>query len=222
MNKYNTQRDPLLHKEYGRNIQNLTKYISGIEDDEERTKYAYTLIKLMKQVIPDNTQAETDQKYWDDLQVISGFNLNIDAPFPIPDIKTINKKPAKVPYRKDGVKLKHYGRNVELLIEKAIALEDPEEKEIAVIYIGKLMKTFQSSGTNEIVDDSVIIKNMKRLSNNALTIELEKVTAGNLFEVLYKSKNKPRNSNSKRGSNHKNYGRNQNKNSRNQNRRRRS
>ncbi len=219
---YNTQREPILHKEYGRNIKKLTAFIRDIEDPDERTKYAHTLVKLMKQIVPSTIMAETNQKYWDDIQIVSGFNLDVKGPFPLPEEESLMKKPEKVPYHKVEVKMKHYGRNVELLIEKAIALTDPEEIEIATIYIGKLMKTFHSSWSKDNVDDSVIVKNIDKLSKGKLTIDLEKVTENNLFEILYKSKSKPRSTNVKR-SNHKNPGRGQNKNSgRNQNRKRRS
>ncbi len=30
---YNTQREPILHKEYGRNIKKLTSFIKNIEDN---------------------------------------------------------------------------------------------------------------------------------------------------------------------------------------------
>ena len=57
MNKdYNTQRDPLVHKEYGRNIKNLASFVQNIEDQETRTKYAHTLVKLMK---ADHTQSRS-------------------------------------------------------------------------------------------------------------------------------------------------------------------
>lgn len=219
---YNTQREPILHKEYGRNIKMLTAFIGNIEDPEERTKYAHTLVKLMKQIVPNTVMAETNQKYWDDIQIVSGFNLDVEGPYPIPEKETLTRKPEKVPYHNNKIKMKHYGRNVELLINKAIELKDPEEMEVAVIYIGKLMKTFHLSWSKDNVDDKVIIKNIEKLSEGKLTIDLEKVVENNLFEILYKSKSKPRNTNTKR-SNHKNQGRNQNKNGgRNQNRRRRS
>jgi len=223
MNKdYNTQREPILHKEYGRNIRKLTTFIKNIEDLEKRTKYAHTLVKLMKQVIPNTSISDTDQKYWDDMQIVSGFDLEVDAPYPMPNKETLFRKPDKVLYHKNEVKLKVYGKNVELLIEKAIGLTDPEEREVAIIYIGKLMKTFHSSWSKDNVDDNVIIKNIEKLSQGKLTIELDKVTENNLFETLYKNKSKPRGSMGRR-SNHKSHSRNQNRNGgRNQNRRRRS
>ena len=224
MNKdYNTQREPLVHKEYGRNIKNLATFVKNIEDKEERTKYAYTLVKLMKQIIPNPDLSENDQKYWDDIQIISDFSMDVDAPFPIPEKETLTRKPDKVPYHSNEVQLRHYGRNVELLIEKAIDIEDPKEKEVALIYIGRLMKTFHSTWSKENVEDGVIIKNMEKLSKGKLTLDVQMVTENGLFESLYKNKSKPRHSGGKRSSG--GYGQksqNRNNKGRNQNRRRKN
>ncbi len=213
---YNTQRDPLNHKQYGRNIKKLAAYVKTIEDKEDRTKYAYTLVKLMRQIVPGSISAEdTTQKYWDDLQIVSGFDIDVDAPYPIPDKISLEKKPEHLNYRDYRVKFKHYGHNVELLVEEALKIEDPEKREEAIIYIGKLMKSFHASWSKEMVDDHVIMKNIDKLSGGKLTLDakiFENTT--NLFEILYRDKPKSRNTNPRRSN------RNQGKNGKNRGRRR--
>ncbi len=79
-----------------------------------------------------------------------------------------------------------------MLIKKATEIEDPEEKEAAIIHIGRLMKGFQNSWNRDNVDDAVIIKDMEKLSHHQLTMDLDKVRENNLFESLVKErKNKP-------------------------------
>ena len=146
--------------------------------------------------------------------------MDVDAPFPKPSKETLTRKPDKVPYHSNDVKLRHYGRNVELLIEKAINIEDPKEQEIAIIYIGRLMKTFHTTWSKENVEDDVIIKNINKLSKGKLTIDSKMVSENGLFETLYKAKSKPRS-----GGRRSNYGQksqNRNNKGRNQNRRRRN
>ena len=81
-----------------------------------------------------------------------------------------------------------------MLILEAVKKEDPREREDAIIYIGKLMKSFYSSWNKEIIDDAVILENIKSISGGELNIDLEKVREDNLFEKLYKTtvKKKPR------------------------------
>ncbi|UII21100.1 DUF4290 domain-containing protein [Fulvivirga ligni] len=189
--EYNTSQPDLILKEYGRNVQKLVKYIQTIEDKEERSQKAATLIELMRQVTPSVKETiETNQKLWDDLYIMSGFNLDIDGPFPPPETDVINKKPKRLEYIYNDVKYKHYGKNIELLINQAIEKEDPQEREDAIIYIGKLMKSFYSSWNKEVIDDAIILENIKTISKGKLDIDLEKVKEDNLFERLYKAKKK--------------------------------
>ena len=190
---YNTVRPPLILKEYGRNMQKLVEYIKTIEDKEKRSESAAVLIELMKLINPNVKETqETAQKLWDDLVIMSDFDIDIDSPFPTPDREILFKKPQRLGYKTSEVRFKHYGRNIELLIKKAIELEDPEEKEAATIHIGRLMKSFQTAWNRENIDDKVIIKDMEYLSKNQLTIDVEKVRENNLFESLVKEPRKPK------------------------------
>lgn len=97
MNEYNTGRSHLILKEYGRNVQKLVEYLSTIEEKEKRTKYAHTLIDLMRQITPAHKDnADSPQKFWDDLYIMSNFKLDIDGPYPEPEKEVLEKKPEKV------------------------------------------------------------------------------------------------------------------------------
>jgi len=186
---YNTTQSPLILREYGRNVQKLVGYLKTIDDKEKRTAYAHTLIELMRQVTPSNKETqETTQKLWDDLFIMANFDLDIESPYPKPEPEVLTKKPQRVAYNTNRIKYKHYGRNIELLVQEAISKEDPEEREDAIIYIGKLMKSFYGSWNKEVIDDSVILENIKTISGGKLDIELDKVREDNLFERLYKHK----------------------------------
>jgi hypothetical protein len=191
--EYNTQREGIILKEYGRNVQKLVNYIRTIPDKEKRTKMATTLIELIKQLAPVVKEPhENPQRMWDDLYIIADFNLDIDNPFTTPDRTILFKKPRKMEYPQSEVRFKHYGKNVERLIKEAIKKEDPQEREEASIYLGKLMKTFHSNWNKETLDDSVIVKDLKNLSQGKLVLDLEKVREENLFEKLYRERKTPR------------------------------
>lgn len=189
MYDYNTSKSRLILAEYGRNIQKLVEHLSTIEDKEKRNRYAHTLIELMRQLNPDVKEGtESTQKLWDDLYIMSNFSLDVDSPFPIPEPEILTKKPQKVPYHQEPIKYKHYGKNIEMLIEKATSLTDPEEKKAAVIAIGKLMKGFYSTWNKDNVEDEVILKNIRELSRNQLEISIEEVKQGNLFDSSNKGR----------------------------------
>ncbi|REG85452.1 DUF4290 domain-containing protein [Algoriphagus antarcticus] len=171
----------LILKEYGKNIQRLVDHITAIEDRDKRTQSAYTAIEIIKQLNP-TVKQENDQKLWDDLYIMSDFKLEVDAPFPMPEKELLGKKPLPIGYPKGEVRFKHYGRNIEKLIEGAILLDDDEEQEAAIIFIGQLMRSFHSTWNRENFDDAIILDDIKTLSKGKLHIDLEKVKENGLFE----------------------------------------
>ncbi len=211
MNNYNTIKPALILKEYGRNMQMLIEHIRTIEDKEKRTESAYVLIELMKLINPvARDSQESGQKLWDDLYIMADFDLDIDGPFPKPEKEILNKKPNRLGYKSSEIRFKHYGRNIQLLILKAIELEDPEERDGAIIHIGRLMKSFQNTWNRDNVEDVTIIKNIETMSKGALTIDLERVKADNLFDSMIKERrsnnpvnppNRPVNKNNRRNNN---------------------
>lgn len=184
------QKNTLILKEYGKNIQKLVDHIKTVPGREKRTEYAYALVELMKQLNP-QLKSESDQKLWDDLYIMSNFELDIDAPFPMPQKELLGRRPQIVGYQEGEVKFKHYGRNIEKLIERAIEIEDDEQQEAAIIYIGQLMRSFHSTWNRENFDDAIIIDDIKVLSKGKLHIDLEKVKENGLFETTMRRDFKP-------------------------------
>lgn len=193
--EYNTQRPGIILKEYGRNVQKLVEHIRNEPSKEKRTEMSYTLIELIKQLTPSlKDQPENPQRLWDDIYIMAEFNLDVDNPYPIPEPDILFKKPQRMIYPQSPIRYKHYGKNIERLVKEAIKLEDPQEREDAIIYLGKLMKTFYANWNKEALDDSVIIKDIKLLSGGELVMDIDKVRGDNLFEKLYKEqRRKPNN-----------------------------
>ncbi len=190
--EYNSQRPLIILKEYGRNIQKIVEHIRTIDDKDKRTELSYTLIELIKQLNPTVRESvENPQRLWDDLFIIADFNLDVNNPFNPPEKDILSKKPMLVPYPQSDVRFKHYGKNIERLVKEALKKEDPQDREDAVIYLGKLMKTFYGSWNKEILDDSVILKDIQLMSGGKLSMNLEKVREDNLFEKLYRERKKP-------------------------------
>jgi len=189
---YNTQRPHIILKEYGRNVQKLVEYIRNIPSKEKRTEMAHTLIELIKQLTPSikEQQPENPQRVWDDLYIIANFDLDVNNPYPVPERDILFKKPLKVDYPQSQVRFKHYGKNIEKLVKEALKKEDPQERQDAIIYLGKLMKTFYGNWNKETLDDSVILKDIQEMSGGALNMTIDKVREDNLFEKLYKDRKK--------------------------------
>lgn len=199
---------PIILKEYGRNIQNLANYLLTIPDKEKRTQCAKALTELMQQINSSmHDSQDNSQKLWDDLYIMSNFKLDVNGPFPKPDESVLFKKPKKLPYNSNRLYYKHYGRNVEILITKIMAMEREEDKEAGIIYIGSLMKSLYVSWNKESIDDNLIAEHIKELSNGKLKVNIEKVKQENLFSALYSEnrnnkKNTNTNTNNKKNNEH--------------------
>lgn len=173
----------LLLREYGRNVQDLVNYIAKVEDRSERTRLSQLLINLMAKLNPQlrDTQ-DYQQKLWNHLFVMSGSTLDVDAPYPLNAMEYLNDKPQPMEYATETPTYKHYGTNVELLIEKATELQDEKEREAAIISIGKLMKTLYRSYNKDSITDDIILNDIRQLSKGKLTLDQRQVEGNNLFE----------------------------------------
>lgn len=191
--EYNSARPHIILKEYGRNVQKLVEYIRSIPSIEKRTELSYTLIDLIKQLTPSiKEQPENPQRLWDDLYIIADFNLDVNNPYPVPEREVLFKKPMRMDYPRNDIRFRHYGKNIEKLVKEALKIDDPQEREEAIIYLGKLMKTFYGAWNKETLDDSVILRDIQAMSGGALKMTIEKVREDNLFEKLYKERKKGR------------------------------
>ncbi|WP_299823504.1 DUF4290 domain-containing protein [uncultured Pontibacter sp.] len=175
----------LLLREYGRNVQDLVNYISKVEDRSERTRLSQLLINLMAKLNPQlrDTQ-DYQQKLWNHLFVMSGSTLDVDAPYPLSAMEYLNDKPQRMEYATETPAFKHYGTNVELLIEKATELQDEKEREAAIVSIGKLMKTLYRSYNKDSITDDVILNDIRQLSKGKLNMDLRYIESNNLFESV--------------------------------------
>ena len=84
MVEYNSDRSQLALPEYGRNIQQMVDHCVTIEDREERTRCAYSIVQVMGNIVP-QLRDEADSKHilWDHLAIMSDFKLDIDYPYEI-------------------------------------------------------------------------------------------------------------------------------------------
>jgi len=181
---YNTQLEPLIQKEYGRNVQKLAGFLLTIEERDKRTRLANALIELMREIHPNMREGQDyTMKLWDDLYILTGFDLDVDSPYPPPEKSSLGKKPQTVPYNTHEFRYKHYGHQTVKLIEKASAMTDPDEQLRAMIYIGRLMKSFAQTWTDKIMEDETIVQQIREISKGKLELDLQLVKSENLFDL---------------------------------------
>ncbi|MCK4662486.1 MAG: DUF4290 domain-containing protein [Bacteroidales bacterium] len=169
---YNTQRMKLPLPEYGRNIQKMVDYIKTIEDKNERTKMAHSVIHIMGNTNPQHRDlTEYKLKLWDHLAIMGNFELDVDSPFPTPTKESLSVKPNKVPYNNKQIRFKHYGKITENIIKKACEIENAEEKSALIKIIANHMKKSFIMWNREVISDDIIFNDLITLSNNKIEID---------------------------------------------------
>ncbi|MEC4115130.1 DUF4290 domain-containing protein [Myroides pelagicus] len=211
---YNTNREHLIIPEYGRHIQILIDQICLIEDREERNKAAQYAISVMGSMNPHLRDVPDFQhKLWDQLFMMSKFQLDVDCPFPIATKDTIYLKPGKLNYPQNHPKYRFYGNNITYMINEALKFEDGDMKDALIMVIANHMKKSFLSWNKDTVKDDVIFEHLYELSKGKINLfkkEEELSTTANLMQVNKKQSNKTNHSNTQKNNNNKKYNKNNN------------
>ena len=170
-------------KEYGSNVQKLADYLVTIEDREKRTIQAHVLIELMRQIHPNMRDGQDySQKLWDDLYIMAGFRLEVASAFTPPPPESVGKKPMQVPYTQKLLKYKQYGKNIIVLIDKAVNVVDKDEKLAFVSYLVRLMKSFYGTWNRDNPDENVVFMQLEEMSEGRLRTEINHIRQNGLVD----------------------------------------
>ncbi len=168
---YNTERVKLYIPEYGRNVQKMVDFLKTIEDRGKRNEQARAIIKVMEILNPAvHLEEDFEHKLWDHLYIIAGFDLDIDAPYPMPAPESLNTKPEMVPINSKPIKAIHYGRNIENIIDLIAEKEDGEAKISMIRELAVYMRQQYLIWNKETVADETIFQDIERLSDYRIKI----------------------------------------------------
>jgi hypothetical protein len=167
--EYNTTRNHLVMREYGRHIQKMIEYLMTLEDKEKRQKNAKAVIELMGFLNPHLKNVEDFRhKLWDHLFLISDFKLEVESPYPIPTKESLKAKPSPLRYPKGYPRYSHIGKNIEMVIQKALTEENPEKRQGFANAIAYYMKLAYSTWHKENVHDDAIQSELSAITNGQL------------------------------------------------------
>jgi len=188
--EYNTTREKLIIPEYGRNVQKLIDLSIKLEDRNERTRMAYLIVNIMAQMNPSVRESgDYKRKLWDHMFIISNFKLDVESPYPMPSPDQLNEKPQPVGYKENKIRYRHYGKNVELIIEKALEFAEGEEKEALVKTIANHLKKSYLNWNRDSVNDELIYQHLDELSEGKLKLK-EDVQLSSTSDILAHTRKK--------------------------------
>ena len=176
--EYNTKRNKLIIREYGRNIQKLVEDCVKIEDRKERTRTAYAIVRIMSDVVNSKENSnETNRnnedfwnKLWDHLFIMSDYQLDVDSPFPKPVPDTSEREFIKPSYNnKNKVRFRTYGVNMQNLIRKVSEYPENVRQQYAPSLANYLKMMYLTYNRNS-VNDQLIRHQLSELSNEKINL----------------------------------------------------
>jgi len=188
---YNTQRPLLRYSEYGRNVQEMVAYLKRPgHSKEKRTELAKVIVSVMASLNPGIKETgDYKHKLWDHLYAIADFDLDIDAPYPAPQREVMFQKPDSLPYPKNHIRFRFYGRNVQNMIMHCLEIDSDNQKKAMINLIASFMRNSCRSWNNENLTEEAICEHISILSAGKLAVLPEDIT------ILYQTRDNNRNQN---------------------------
>ena len=199
--EYNTEREHLIIPEYGRHMQKMINHAKTLETKEERNKVAKGIIAVMGNMQPHlRDVADFQHKLWDQLFIMSNFELDADSPYPIPTKEIYEERPEPLEYPQNFPKYRFYGNNIKTMIDVANTWEDGDLKEALLHTIANHMKKCFLNWNKDTVEDAVIYGHLFELSNGKIDLRNSEEDLSDATSLLRtKSKFSSNNNNNKKG-----------------------
>ena len=190
---YNTGREKLLMPEYGREIQKMVDYAVSLPSKEERLKCAKAIVRMMLTKVPQiRENAGYEQTLWDHLYLMSDKQLDIDWPFDVSSAEKIHSKPASIPLPQNRIRLRHYGKLVQELLEKLKDMPEGDERRELVRQTANQMKRDLLTWGHGSADDEKVADDIARLTNGAVQLDLERFKFEKITAVVTEEGKKSR------------------------------
>ena len=108
---------------------------------------------------------------WDHLFIISGYQLDVDAPFPKPTpVAEREKVTQHEEYKRGGIHIRSYGRYLEKIIKEVSGYPDSPQKERLIRDIANLMKKLYLTWNRDTVDDALITQQLMEMSDGQIVL----------------------------------------------------
>ena len=168
----------------------MVNQLVATEDKEERNKMSKAIIGIMGNLSPHLRDVPDFQhKLWDQLFIMSDFELDVDGPYEKPSRELLEEKPARLPYPQKFPRYRFYGNNLKSMINVAKGWEDGDMKNALVFNIANHMKKCFLNWNKDTVEDDVIFAHLFELSDGKLNLKDSKEPLRN-SSILLKTKNR--------------------------------
>ena len=168
---YTTEREKLAMPEYGRNVLKMVEDVKKIEDRAKRSEQARAVVRVMEILNPQVHSADNwEQKLWDHLYIMAGYDLDVDSPYPMPSPEQRKSRPEIIPLKKKPIKATHYGRNIESIIDLIASEPEGEMKTAMIRSLAMYMRQQYLIWNKDSVADTTIFSDIEKLSDYRIKV----------------------------------------------------
>jgi len=203
--EYNTEREHLIIPEYGRHVQKMVNFAKTRETKEERNKVANAIIAVMGNLQPHLRDVPDFQhKLWDQLFIMSKFELDADSPYEKPSEEELSERPQVLEYPQNFPKYRFYGNNIKTMIDVCNTWEEGELKDALKFTIANHMKKCFLNWNKDTVEDDVIFNHLFELSDGKINLKGSEEALTESTVLIKNSNKKKYNNNNNKNKNNKN------------------
>lgn len=146
-----------------------------ISDRERRTACAHAIVKTMAALFPEMKGEDGDmQKFWDHINVMSGFRLDIDFPCEVIREENLNPRPQKIPYSASRFRFRHYGKLIEQMVKRVAEMEDGPEKDELVSRMAHHLKKLMIAHNSEAMTNAKVLRDLSEYSGGVINLDPER------------------------------------------------
>jgi hypothetical protein len=151
----------------------MIQHAKSIADPRERQAFIERVVNLVVQMNAQNKNPEDyREKVWKHVFLIANFELDVIPPGGVvPTKEDLQKKPDRVPYPQKQINYRHYGYNVQQMVESAREMEAGPKRDAFAFVIANYMKlAYRTWNREHFVSDDVILADLEALSEGELSL----------------------------------------------------
>lgn len=173
---YNTEREKLRLKAYGRDIQQMVEHAVTLTTKAERQRCAENIIETMKRVVPSQqSYKERTPMLWYHLALMSDFKLDIDYHVEFEHEDKMATPPEKIEYSKETVPVRHYGKLLFGMFDKLKQMPEGAQRDALAVETAEQMYRSLASWGFGSVDKERVVSDLARFTDGKIQLMPEDV-----------------------------------------------
>ena len=159
--------------EYGRAVQEMVMHAVGLPQREERQRCAQTIVEIMANMQPQIRELPNYREHlWNHVAYISGYQLDVDYPYPVTRLDGEAKRPEPLHYPMKRIRNRYYGNLVEQQLQHLSEMPEGEERDAFLELVANQMKQTLFDWNRDAMNDEKVAQDIERYTEGRVHLDL--------------------------------------------------